>query len=362
MSSPIDKLALLPSSIPVTFQLPGGPIWTAEFIAAPTLAKTQISYNGTIFNLQHFINHYQRHVAQRIDLHLPSRATLDCLKNFTVAQGKGSTDTILHHLTHTYNLKDVGRSDPIVIYIKQKFAEVDAAVDSAARAAIVVTLFNYIRELGLTFVKGNQKLMEIVILKCHQFRQEEHIRFPELEKACRLLLIGLGQVPPPLLTPEQIVLENWATLPCAHLCVKLQIYNGPVEHGIFNPKTGMVETAFYNRKVPLEQWFNKYIKQYKSPSKPRTLVDRLLYLMSGSVTFYHMLYHNIKKEHLVLAKDEDVDKLALERICRLSPEKCQCDLHRPLEPPCQCYGCHSTTDLWNEINRLRQRLAALEKN
>lgn len=361
MSSPIDKLARLPSSIPITFQLPGGPTWTAEFLSAPTLSKTQISYNGTIFNLQHFINHYQRHVAQRIDLYLPSRATLDCLKNFTVAQGKGYNITLLHHLEFTTDLKDLGHSDPIITYIKQKFTEVDEAVGPAARASIVVTLFNHIRESGLAFAKGNQKLMEVMIAKCHQFRQEEHSRFPELEKACRLLLIDLGQVPPPLLTPEQIVLENWATLPCAHLCVKLQIYNGPVEHGIFNPKTGMVSTAFYDRKVPLEQWFNKYIKRYKSPSKPKTLVDRLLYLMSGSVTFYHMLYHNIKKEHLVLAKDEDVDKLALARICRLSPEKCQCDLHRPLEPPCQCYGCHSA-DLWDEINRLRQRLAALEKN
>jgi hypothetical protein len=361
MSSPIDKLALLPSSIPITFQLPGGPIWTAEFLSAPTLAKTQVSYNGTIFNLQHFINHYQRHVAQRIDLHLPSRATLDCLKNFTVAQGKGSTDTILHHLEHTSNLKDVGCSDPIVSYIKQKFTEVDEAVDAAAKAAIVVTLFNYIRELGLTFVKANQKLMEVMIAKCHQFRKEEHIRFPELEKACRLLLIDLGQVPPPLLTPEQTVRKNWAALPCAFLCVTLQMGSGPVEHGILHPRTGLVSTAFYQQEVPLAHWFNKYRKEYNPPSRPRTFLNRLIYLMSGPVNFYEMLFKNTAKEHLVLASDEDEDKLVQKRICRFSPEKCQCDLHRPLEPPCECYGCRSIADLQNEINELRARLAALEK-
>ena len=360
MSSPIDNLTRLPSSIPITFQLPGGPTWTAEFLSAPTLAKTQVSYNGTIFNLQHFINHYQRHVAQRIDLYLPSRATLDCLKHFTVAQGDGSNLTILHHLEHSSNLHQLGRSDPIVIYIKQKFTEVDEAVGPAARASIVVTLLNYIRESGLEFVKGNQKLMEVIITKCHQFRQEEHSRFPELEKACRLLLIDLGQVPPSLLTPEQTVLQNWAALPCAFLCVTLQMGNGPVEHGILHPRTGLVSTVFYQQEIPLAHWFNKYIKEYNPPSRPKTLLHRLIYLKSGPVSFYEMLYKNTK-EHLVLATDEDEDKLVQKRICRFSPEKCQCDLHRPLEPPCECYGCRSITDLQNEINELRARLAVLEK-
>jgi hypothetical protein len=277
-----------------------------------------------------------------------------------VAQGKGSTDTILHHLEHTSDLKDVGRSDPIITYIKQKFKEVDEAVGPAARASIVVTLLNYIRESGLEFVKGNQKLMEVIITKCHQFRQEEHSRFPELEKACRLLLIDLGQVPPSLLTPEQTVLQNWAALPCAFLCVTLQMGNGPVEHGILHPRTGLVSTVFYQQEIPLAHWFNKYIKEYNPPSRPKTLLHRLIYLKSGPVSFYEMLYKNTK-EHLVLATDEDEDKLVQKRICRFSPEKCQCDLHRPLEPPCECYGCRSITDLQNEINELRARLAVLEK-
>ena len=361
MSSPIDNLASLPPSIPITFQLPDGPTWTAEFLSAPTLANTQVYYKGNIFNLQHFINHYCRHVAQRIDLYLPSRATLDCLKNFTVAQGKGSNITLLHHLEFTTDLKDLGYIDPIITYIKQKFKEVDEAVGPAARAPIVVTLFNHIRESGLEFAKGNQKLMEVMIAKCHQFREEEHSRFPELEKVCRLLLIDLGQVPLPLLTPEQTVLKNWNALPCAFLCVTLQMCNGPVELGILHPKTGLVSTAFYDRKVSVAQWFNKYRKEYNPPSRPKTFLNRLIYLMSGPVNFYEMLYKNTAKEHLVLATDEDEDRLVQKRICRSSPEKCLCDLHRSLEPPCDCYGCRSITDLWTEINELRARLAILEK-
>ena len=302
MSSPIDKLALLPSSIPITFQLPDGPVWTAEFLSAPTLANTQIYYKGNIFNLEHFINHYCRHVAQRIDLYLPSRATLDCLKHFTVAQGIGSNDTILHHLEHSSNLHQLGYIDPIIAYIKQKFMEVDQAVGPAARASIVVTLLNHIRESGLEFAKSNQKLMEVMIAKCHQFREEEHIRFPELEKACRLLLIALDQVPHSLLTSDEIVLQNWNNLPNAHLCVILQIGSGPVEYGILHPKTGYVSTAFYDEKIVLKHWFNKYSKQYHTRDEnPRTFLCRLGYLRSGPVTFYDMLKFNTTKDNLILA-------------------------------------------------------------
>ena len=362
MSSPIDKLALLPPSIPITFQLPGGPAWTAEFLAAPTLSKTQVSYNGVIFNLQHFINHYCRHVTNRIDLPLPSRATLDCLRDFTVAQGKGFGITLLHHLEHTQNLNDLGYIDPVITYIRQKLTEVDEAVGPAARAPPAIELFNYIRESGLEFTKGNQKFTDVVIAKCHQLRQEEHTRFPELEKVCRLLLIDLGQVPLPLLTPDEIVIKGWRSLPCAFLYVTLQIGNGPVEHGIIHPFTSYVSTAFYQRKVSLQHWFNKYSKEYNTADQnPRRFIGRLAYLKSGSVSFYDMLLNNTKKEHLVLATDAHVDALKQTRICRYNPIICQCDLHRPLEPPCQCYGCHSA-DLWNEINSLRQRLAALEKN
>jgi hypothetical protein len=137
--------------------------------------------------------------------------------------------------------------------------------------------------------------------------------------------------------------------------------SGPVEHGILHPRTGQVSTAFYNQKVPLAHWFNKYIKEYNPPSRPKKFLHRLIYLMSGSVNFYEMLFKNTIKEHLILASDEDEDKLVQKRICRFSPEKCQCDLHRPLEPPCECYGCRSIADLQNEINELRARLTALEK-
>ena len=137
--------------------------------------------------------------------------------------------------------------------------------------------------------------------------------------------------------------------------------DGPVERGILHPDTGYVSTAFYERKVSLAQWFNKYIKEYKSPSKPKTFLNRLVYLMSGPVSFYDMLLNNTVKTNLILATDEDEDKLVQERICRYTPDHCQCDLHRPLEPPCNCHCWKSTTDLWTEINELRARLAILEK-
>jgi len=341
MSSPIDKLVLLPPTIPTIFQLPGGPVWTTEFLAAPTLAKIIVQLaDGRRFNLNHFVNHYCFHTSTI------RSCDLDPLNYFTVAQGNGETKTIRHHLEFTINLGELGSPHhPIYAYMKQKCLEQLEAEDLDERCRISTEMFNFIRESGLEWIRSRPATMEIIISKCHQFREEEHTHYPdsesELEKACRLLLIALDQEPHPLLTSDEIIIQNWNNLPCAHLCVILQIGTGPIEYGILHPKTGYVSTAFYDEKITLKHWFNKYSKQYHTADEnPRTFLCRLSYLRSGSVTFYDMLKSNTAKEHLILAIDEDEETLERKRICRYIPEHCQCDLHRPLEPLiCQCNRC-----------------------
>jgi len=330
-------------------------VWHAEFQQVDGRFSTITIglLDGKLLNILHFVNHYCYHT------NTPRPTDIDFLTYFTVEKGEGSGRKIrmLLEVLDAASLRRVGYQDPAIPVIQEKLNAIDAAKVPEIKVPIVIELLTYVREKALDFTNRNANFRKVIIEKCESFRKEEHSRFPEVERAASLLLEALGQVPAPL--PDEVVMANWAKLPCAFLSVNLQMDDGPVELGILHPKSGQVSTSFYGFEITLEHWFNKYKKDYNISANPRTFVERLKHLRSGSVSFYDMLYHNTVNDHIVLAKDRDMEALDQELIHRYTPDMCQCDLHRPLEEPCDCYHCSQEQALWDEIYSLRSMLAEI---
>jgi len=376
MSSIEAKLALLPKSIPITFQFGTGPTINGSLINDyNTIKGLQVLSDNKIRHLHHFINSYAIHHNQN---HIAYLTDVEVFLSFVVASGSGGgrklKSLLIEEPVSNESLRYIGKVDPVCTAINTLMNQLNVTEGKEARVAAATELMKYLKTTGLEFTKVNPKFQAVVLEKCEEFRQQLVREFPELVKVCTDLIVALGLTPAPLISGVRLVMRLWNNVLPDAVEMGLQLNTGPLVKGIVYPKTYTVLTSFYPEPVPIHKWYHKYVKTYGQGKLNPSLVEIINHLSIGAATNVYILLENWEPSNssfVIQATAEDEARIrepakqatatetatatatATEEESDAGP--CDCAGCTFYEPPCDCRTCEQEkqiNELFDRTNKL----------